>query len=168
MKTIPTLMAILAVAAVAACGSKDKKTTTQPAPTQTAAADTTETPAPETSDETPDEEPQPDPAQLENKILFEFDSSELSQSARSSLEENARWLKEDGARTLLIEGHTDEQGTNEYNLGLGDRRARAAKDYLVALGVAEKRIRIITYGEERPESDDDAQNRRSMFIATKK
>ena len=77
-------------------------------------------------------------------------------------------MKQDPSRTLTIEGHTDEVGTPEYNLGLGERRARTTKDYLVRLGIQEKRISIITYGEERPAGSEDAQNRRSMFIATKK
>jgi peptidoglycan-associated lipoprotein len=101
-------------------------------------------------------------------IYFEFDKSELSEAARQELANNATWMKEDPKRTLRIEGHTDEVGTPEYNVALGERRARAAKDYLVRLGIDGKRIKIITYGEERPASDDDAQNRRSVFIATNK
>lgn len=166
MKFIQTFSLILAVAALAACGSKNKKSSDEPQKTQSATADRDDKPAPDTSDTEGDDAP--DPASLKDRIWFEFDSSDLSDSARAALEENAKWLKEDAARTVLIEGHTDEQGTNEYNLGLGDRRARAAKDYIVALGIDEKRVRIITYGEERPESPDDAKNRRSVFIATKK
>ena len=105
---------------------------------------------------------------LQEVIYFAFDSSELDEASRSKLNENADWLKQDPARTLTIEGHTDEVGTPEYNLGLGERRARATKDYLVRLGIQEKRVSIITYGEERPAGSEDSQNRRSMFIATKK
>jgi peptidoglycan-associated lipoprotein len=101
-------------------------------------------------------------------LRFAFDSSDLDEAARGKLAENAEWLKKDGARTLTIEGHTDEVGTPEYNLGLGERRARATKDYLVRMGIQEKRISIITYGEERPAGSEDSKNRRSMFIATKK
>jgi peptidoglycan-associated lipoprotein len=107
-------------------------------------------------------------AALQDVIYFAFDSSELDEASRAKLNENADWLKQDPARTLTIEGHTDEVGTPEYNLGLGERRARATKDYLVRLGVQEKRVSIITYGEERPAGSEDSQNRRSMFIATKK
>ena len=167
MKTIQTFMTILAISALAACGSKNKKTTDQPVPEKSASADTTEAPAADTSDTAAPTATDPS-ANLHDKILFEFDSSDLSEGARAALEENAKWLGENDVRTILIEGHTDEQGTSEYNLALGDRRARASKDYLVALGIGEKRIRIITYGEERPESSEDSQNRRSMFIATKK
>ncbi len=105
---------------------------------------------------------------LQDVVYFAFDSSDLDEESRKKLSENADWLKKDKARTLTIEGHTDEVGTPEYNLGLGERRARATKDYLVRLGIQEKRVSIITYGEERPAGSDDNRNRRSMFIATKK
>jgi peptidoglycan-associated lipoprotein len=105
---------------------------------------------------------------LQDVIYFQFDSSELDEASRQKLSENAEWLKKDAKRTLTIEGHTDEVGTPEYNLGLGERRARATKDYLVRLGIQEKRVSIITYGEERPAGSSDDKNRRSMFIATKK
>ena len=105
---------------------------------------------------------------LQDVIYFAFDSSDLDEASRAKLSENAEWLKKDSKRTLTIEGHTDEVGTPEYNLGLGERRARATKDYLVRLGIQEKRVSIITYGEERPAGSDENKNRRSMFIATKK
>jgi peptidoglycan-associated lipoprotein len=105
---------------------------------------------------------------LNDVVYFAFDSSELDEESRKKLTENANWLKKDPARTLTIEGHTDEVGTPEYNLGLGERRARTTKDYLVRLGIQEKRVSIITYGEERPAGSEDTKNRRSMFIATKK
>ena len=107
-------------------------------------------------------------ASLEEVIFFAFDSSDLDDAARQALNGNADWLREDESRTLLIEGHTDETGTVQYNLGLGDRRARAAKNYLVRLGISEQRVRVITYGEEKPASNEDSKNRRSMFVATRK
>jgi peptidoglycan-associated lipoprotein len=106
--------------------------------------------------------------ELQQVVYFEFDSSNLDDAARSRLTENAQWLKADGKRTLTIEGHTDEVGTTEYNAALGERRAGAARDYLVRMGVDQGRIRIITYGEEKPASEQDSLNRRSVFIATKK
>jgi len=151
------------VALVPACGGKAKKKSTTTSDTGSG-----------TSENTENEAPPPAPGQpaktagLQDVIYFAFDSSDLDEAARSKLSENAEWLKLDAARTLTIEGHTDEVGTPEYNLGLGERRARATKDYLVRLGIPEKRVSIITYGEERPAGSDDAQNRRSMFIATKK
>jgi peptidoglycan-associated lipoprotein len=107
-------------------------------------------------------------ANLEPVIYFAFDSSDLSEESRKVLEENATWMREDAVRTLNIEGHTDEVGTPDYNLALGERRAQATKDYLVRLGIDAKRISIITYGEEKPVSTEDAKNRRSVFVATKK
>lgn len=104
---------------------------------------------------------------LQPVVYFDFDSTSLNDDAKKKLVENATWLKEDQARMLTIEGHTDETGTTDYNLALGERRARETRDFLLRLGVDGKRVSIITYGEERPASDDDNQNRRSMFIATK-
>jgi peptidoglycan-associated lipoprotein len=160
-------VALLALAAVAACGSKNKKATDSAA-TDTSDSDrsASKKPAPAPAVETGDTSP--DPASLTDVIYFEFDQSELGAQARTALDENAAWAKEDPKRELLIEGHTDETGTNEYNLALGDRRARASKDYLIALGVEERRIKIITYGEEKPASNEDSMNRRSVFVATKK
>ena len=100
-------------------------------------------------------------------IYFDFDRSELSDGSRQSLANNAEWLKESADRKLTIEGHTDEVGTSDYNLALGERRARAAKAYMVRLGITDARIQIITYGEEKPASNDDSENRRSVFVATK-
>lgn len=165
MRTLRLLAVLLTVAAAAACGSKNKKATETPASTSSAGGDQAKV---EPKAETADTTPAKDPASLEDIIYFEFDSSDLGADARKALDENADWMKEDPKREILIEGHTDETGTAEYNLGLGDRRARAAKDYLVSLGIDEKRIKIITYGEERPASTVDAKNRRSVFVATKK
>lgn len=168
MMTTRITVALLALAMSAAlgCGSKNKKqadTTTSTNTTSDSDRSADKKPAEATTSDT-----SPDPASLTDTIYFEFDQAELGPQARSALDENAAWAKEDPARELLIEGHTDETGTNEYNLALGDRRARAAKDYLVALGVEERRIKIITYGEERPASNEDSMNRRSVFVATKK
>jgi len=156
-------LALALVALVAACGDKNKKKATTPSDTGAAAddnrGDTSTGETPEKTAKSPG---------LQDVVYFAFDSSELDEAARTKLNENAEWMKQDPARTLTIEGHTDEVGTPEYNLGLGERRARATKDYLVRLGIQEKRIAIITYGEERPAGSEDSQNRRSMFIATKK
>jgi peptidoglycan-associated lipoprotein len=99
-------------------------------------------------------------------IYFEFDSTTLSQESRDALEANAEWLRADPTRRLTIEGHTDEVGTDEYNVALGERRARAAYDYLVRLGIEADRIDVISFGEERPAAPTDPENRRAMFIAT--
>lgn len=164
MKTWKIALLGLATLALAACGGKDKKkpvTASEPVVTDTTGGEDTSTAPVDTGATDPS-------AQLQEVVYFEFDSSELDDAARTKLEENATWLKEDPARVLTIEGHTDEVGTTDYNLALGERRARTTKEYLVRLGVEPERVSIITYGEERPASEDDSLNRRSMFIATKK
>ncbi len=102
-------------------------------------------------------------------VYFNFDQSTIRSDQISRMEANAQYLKEHSGNNVVIEGNCDEQGTNEYNLALGERRAINAKRYLVELGVDEFRIRTISYGEERPlfsgQSEDDyAQNRRDDFI----
>lgn len=160
-----TLVAValttLAVGLLGACGDKPKKKTT-------ASTAVTDTPAATQDNAEPAAETTDPSANLQEILYFEFDSSDLDDAARKKLEENAAWMKEDASRVLTIEGHTDEVGTTDYNLALGERRARTTKEYLVRLGVDQERVQIITYGEERPASEDDALNRRSMFVATRK
>jgi peptidoglycan-associated lipoprotein len=101
--------------------------------------------------------------------FFDFDKSSIRPDAKQSLDENAKWLKANPNAALTIEGHCDERGTREYNLGLGQRRAKAAKDYLVSAGIDPKRIKIISYGKERPFAsghDESAWklNRRAHFV----
>ena len=102
-------------------------------------------------------------------VFFDFDKSLIRADAKQSLDENARWLKANPKATILIEGHCDERGTREYNLGLGQRRAKSAQDYLVATGIDAKRIKILSYGKERPFAlghDESAWkwNRRAHFV----
>ena len=162
MKTLVLALSLVALVG-AACGGKNKKRTAGGGDT----GDTGENFDGSGSGSGKKKGSGKDPS-LQDVIYFAFDSSDLDEESRKKLSENADWLKKDPARTLTIEGHTDEVGTPEYNLGLGERRARATKDYLVRLGIQEKRVSIITYGEERPAGSDDNRNRRSMFIATKK
>jgi peptidoglycan-associated lipoprotein len=82
--------------------------------------------------------------------FFEYNDASLSSDAQTALTNSATWLKKNGQYNLLIEGHCDERGTEQYNLALGDRRANQAKEYLVTLGVDTARIRTVSYGEERP------------------
>ena len=103
--------------------------------------------------------------------FFNYDEATLDADAQSALTASATWLKStDGASYgLLVQGHCDERGTEQYNLALGDRRANAAKDFLATLGVDASRIRTVSYGEERPfeEGHDDAswsQNRRAHLV----
>ena len=104
-------------------------------------------------------------------VFFDYDSAELSPAAKSALDENAGVLKKYGTWVLTIEGHCDERGTPEYNLALGERRAVAARTYLVALGVAGDRLRTVSYGKEFPfDAGHDeaawAKNRRAHFVIT--
>ncbi|MDO9581665.1 MAG: peptidoglycan-associated lipoprotein Pal [Desulfomicrobium sp.] len=106
-----------------------------------------------------------------DKIYFAFDSNELTQESRQILTEKAELLKANPALSLLVEGHCDERGTNEYNLALGERRARAAYEFLVLLGIDASKLQIISYGEEYPAvqgSSEEAwaKNRRAEFKAS--
>ncbi len=83
-------------------------------------------------------------------IYFEFDRYDLNADARATLKANAGWLKANPSARVEIEGHCDERGTNEYNLALGAKRAQAAMDYLITLGIAKERISTKSYGEELP------------------
>lgn len=102
-------------------------------------------------------------------ILFDYDKSDIRPDQVGRLQGNANFLRQQGAVRITVEGHADERGSQEYNLGLGDRRANAVKQFLVAQGIAEGRINVITYGEERPEcremtEDCYSRNRRGAFV----
>lgn len=136
-----TLLAIAAVATVAACASRS-----EPTPTPTAA-----TPPPVSR-------PQgPVPGSIEDfrvsvgdRIFFGYDRYDLTAEARSVLERQAAWLRQYPNVRLLVAGNCDERGTREYNLALGARRAAAARDFLISLGVAANRMETVSYGKERP------------------
>lgn len=85
-----------------------------------------------------------------DRVLFAVDTSTLTDVGRSTLAQQATWLNTNTSFTAIIEGHADEQGTREYNLALGARRAAAVRDYLVSQGVADGRMRTVTFGKERP------------------
>lgn len=168
MRLLTTIVMAAALAAIPACGKKAKPAT-GPGDTADGSGDSAGKKGSTTTGDTGTGDGQGgDSAALGEIIYFEFDDSSLSADAKATLEENARWLKEDPARTLVIEGHTDEVGTAEYNVALGEKRAKAAHDYLVALGIEAGRLRILSFGEEKPAGTEDAKNRRSVFIATKK
>ncbi len=106
-------------------------------------------------------------------IYFDFDRSDIRPDAKQDLEENTRWFKVNSRGRVKIEGHCDERGTTEYNLALGQRRAEAAKRFLVALGVDASRVSTISYGEERPVCTDHqegcwSKNRRDHFAVESK
>lgn len=106
-------------------------------------------------------------------VYFGFDSSSLDSGSKSALQSNADFLKNNATVDVQVEGHCDERGGRQYNLALGERRAKAVRDQLVALGVPAKRITTISYGSERPAqegSDESAwsKNRRANFVITAK
>jgi peptidoglycan-associated lipoprotein len=188
-----TLLAALLVAAPA-CRSRrtvppptttPNTTTSQPAPdiAPPPATNTDETvkPEPDFVEETPREEIIPTNIEELNRYarekgwvrdaFYNYDEATLDDAAQAALSSSATWLRSDQGRgyNLLVEGHCDERGTEQYNLALGDRRANSAKDFLVTLGVDAGRIRTVSYGEERPfeEGHDDSawsQNRRAHLV----
>jgi peptidoglycan-associated lipoprotein len=102
-------------------------------------------------------------------IHFDFDRYDVRTVDRKVLETTATWLKARPGQVLLIEGHTDERGTEEYNLALGERRAKSTMNYLVSQGVQADRINVVTYGEQRPTCPERnescwAKNRRAHFM----
>jgi peptidoglycan-associated lipoprotein len=106
-------------------------------------------------------------------VFFELDSSDLSPAAQKTLDANAALLKKYPSWAITIEGHCDERGTAEYNLALGERRAIAARAYLVSLGIPADRLRTVSYGKEfpfEPGHDEGAwsKNRRAHFVITAK
>jgi len=108
-------------------------------------------------------------ANVGDRVFFAYDKSDLSADARRTLDRQAAWLKQWSNQRLTVEGHCDERGTREYNLALGERRANAAKDYLVASGVSASRLSTISYGKERPvvlgaNEAAFAQNRRGVSV----
>lgn len=85
-----------------------------------------------------------------DRVLFEVDQSTLTAAGRATLDGQAQWLTNNSDYQAVIEGHADEQGTREYNLALGARRANAAQEYLISKGVPSSRLRVVSYGKERP------------------
>jgi peptidoglycan-associated lipoprotein len=173
---------------VSACGKKKVAATPPPPPAPAPATPTTPpppTPAPPPP-AAPAEKP-PTEAELFAKMslddlnksgamkhaYFAYDSIELSEEARGNLQKDADYLKKWSTTKVLIEGHADSRGTNEYNLALGERRADAARDYIVSLGVPTDRVTIVSKGEEQPFCKDETeacwqQNRVGYFIFTAK
>ena len=104
-----------------------------------------------------------------DRVFFDYDKYDVRADQRGTVEALAAWLDTNPSVTLTLEGHADERGTREYNLALGERRANAVRDYLVALGTNPARLTTVSYGEERPAvlgSNESAwaQNRRGVFV----
>jgi peptidoglycan-associated lipoprotein len=167
-KGLMTVAALMATLVVAGCGGK--KAMNEPAtPT------VTETKPPVVEETKPPvQETKPvdmSPISL-NDVYFDFDQYSLTGEAKSTLGADANELKRVADAAITIEGHCDERGTKAYNLALGDKRANAAKDYLVAMGIMASRISTVSYGKERPFDTGHneaawAKNRRAHFVVKK-
>ncbi len=181
---IPTAVLLALVAAIAAGCRKAPGTVPAPAAPPPQAVPAQPVPAPEAKKEVTESFPtqpvtsapiaEPSVEELNRQkvlrpIHFAYDKADLDEENTAILKSNADWLKANPKRRIAIEGHCDERGTVEYNLALGERRARAARDYLVGLGVEASRVRVVSYGKERPVDPGHgdqawAKNRRDEFV----
>lgn len=164
-KLLVYFMVIVVAFAFTAC-SKKQTASQSPATIDTTPVTTPDPPPVEIT--ATDGEPDQVPIPVLSDVFFDFDKSHLTSDAKRVLEENARQLKDARATMIRIEGHCDERGTNSYNLALGERRAKAAMDYLRSLGVAANRFKTVSMGEERPFDSGHteaawAKNRRAHF-----
>jgi peptidoglycan-associated lipoprotein len=137
-----TILVLAAVASLAACASR-------PEPTPTGPTGPTTPPVTQPSGPTPGSV-EDFRVSVGDRVFFGYDRFDLSAEARSVLERQAAWLRQYPNVRILVAGNCDERGTREYNLALGARRAAAARDYLVSLGVAQDRVETVSYGKERP------------------
>jgi peptidoglycan-associated lipoprotein len=159
--------ALLLVLGASGCARKAVKAPPTPATPPPTTTTTPETTPPATS--TP---AVPSPAVTSADLVpafFDFDSYALRSDARAALDQDAGLLREHADVQITLEGHCDERGTVEYNLALGEKRANAARDYLVAAGVDNPRIQVVSYGKERPFEDGHdeaawAKNRRAQVV----
>ncbi|MDX2083060.1 MAG: peptidoglycan-associated lipoprotein Pal [Rickettsiales bacterium] len=179
---IKKLLVLLALISLNACHVKakkeDLKTENQP---NTQLVDQTLNPNPDQNFQTIDnpqqaqamnqeQQAKDDEIEVQDRIFFDYDSSELSDAAKKILDTQSLWLKSDDSIKITIEGHCDERGTREYNIALGDRRAAAAKNYLVKTGgINSKRIKTVSYGKERPayfgtDEETISKNRRAVTV----
>jgi peptidoglycan-associated lipoprotein len=181
---------ILAGLTVVACGKKPPQTAPPPPapPAATPAATTPAPPPPPPPAPTPAATPRP-PTEEElfakatvdelnarkpfGDPLFAYDSTDLTEAARGILQKNADWMKRWSSTKVVVEGHADSRGTNEYNLALGERRADVVRDYMVGLGIVADRLTIVSKGEEQPvckEETEDCwqQNRRGHLVVMSK
>jgi peptidoglycan-associated lipoprotein len=178
--------AILSIALTA--GACKKPPATQPTPPPVAAK-------PETKPTSPPPPPPPPPAKpaeptedeifekmtlpelnakgLLGDVFFAYDSTELTPEARATIQKNADFMKRRTSTKVVVEGHADSRGTNEYNLALGERRADVTRDYMVSLGIPTDRLTIVSKGEEEPVCSEESEscwqrNRRGKFVFTAK
>lgn len=142
------LVLIAAIGLLAACetASQDASNAAGSAASSSSSSSSSSSDASSSAAQSPAEEL----ASIGDTVVFDYDSSALSDDAKSTLSAQAAFLAANPTVTITVEGHCDERGTREYNLALGERRASAARDYLVTQGVNAARIKTISYGKERP------------------
>ena len=180
-------IALLSVSLTSGACKKDPPVTAPPPPAETK-PETRPAPPPPPP---PPPAPKPAPAPTEEEIFakmtldelnakgvlgdvfFGYDSTELTPEARGTIQKNAEYLKRWTSTKVIVEGHADSRGTNEYNLALGERRADVTRDYVVSLGIPADRVTIVSKGEEEPACSDENEscwqrNRRGKFIFTAK
>ena len=181
-KTVLVVLALAAATTFAACGKKTPPAPPPPPPV-----------VPEAPPPAPPPPPRPEPAPVVDEyarlramsaeeieksgllaeVYFDFDKADVREADRATLAKNADALKKFDFLRVTVEGHCDERGTVEYNLALGERRAKSAYDYLVSLGVPAERLKTVSYGKEVPvcaQSSEDCwqKNRRAHFTVTGK
>lgn len=138
-----SLIAVAAIAALsAACASRPTETTQAPTPTPGPTTQAPQGPVPGSVEDFR--------VSVGDRIFYGYDRFDLTPEARQVLERQAAWLRQYPNVSVLMAGNCDERGTREYNLALGARRAAAARDYLVSLGIAANRVETVSYGKERP------------------
>jgi peptidoglycan-associated lipoprotein len=183
-------IALSAALAIAVAGCHKKVPAPAPAPPPPPPATAPPTPPPPPPPPPPAPAPAPRPlseeeifarksvAQLNDEkplddVFFDLDKSVVREDAKPALQKDADWMKKWGSVAVTLEGHCDSRGSAEYNLGLGNRRATAVKDYLVSLGVPAGRVTVVSKGKEQPFCHDEnegcwQQNRRGHFVITAK
>lgn len=174
-------LAIIAVLTFIGCATKKVSTTPVPAAPETKAEETQPAPPPAET-KAPEEQVakaeqpaagQEVPGVTFTDIHFDFDKYDIKPEDKAALNAVADWLSKNHGDVVTIEGNCDERGTAEYNLALGDRRAKAAKQFLIGLGVSPDRIKTVSYGKEKPLCEEHteqcwARNRNDHFVALKK
>jgi peptidoglycan-associated lipoprotein len=171
--------AVLATAMFSSCKAKPPKTaieardTSAPRPSTPTEVAVAPPPAPRESDVLSGDLGELNRRGYLKNAYFDYDKADLRDDARAALTDDARWLKRYASTQILVEGHCDERGTEEYNLALGDRRANVVREYLASLGVGPNRVKTVSYGKDRPLCNEETescwqQNRQGHLVITAK
>ena len=179
LSRVAAFFAASALVALAGCAKKPPATAEAAKPPEAAAQETRVLPPANTKPMAREPDVLSEDLQYLNShgylqdAFFDYDKADLREDARTTLAKDAEWLRKYPSTRLLIEGHCDERGTEEYNLALGDRRANATKEYLAAMGISDSRVQTVSFGKDRPfcTSENDQcwqENRRAHFLITAK